>query len=276
MKKIMIMMVMLVAAIAATAQNTKSATQDSTIAALQAENAKLRNDLASVTAAGQANSKGCMHLHLDTLNRKIKGIESCNGWLLGVGAGYDYTSWKVADEGTSGTTGSAVVTVKAGYRHFWFRPEVYGTFGVGNETMEGREYSMMRFGARMNVDFLRFKKVSHRHCPVDPYLFAGLNYTVVRSVKETGVGNIPYDGNMVCGEAGVGATVKLGTFNNGRTKTNVGGKQVSLKRKSEFFLDINIPVSYGTLSKPRLVADAAQPVMTKWSVTPTISLVAKF
>jgi len=276
MKKIMIMMVMLVAAITATAQNTKSATQDSTIAALQAENAKLKNDLQSVTAAGQANSKGCFHLHVDTLNRTIKGVESCNGWMLGVGAGADMMKYEVADENTSGTTNAAVVTAKVGYRHFWFRPEVYGTFGVGNETMEGREYSMMRFGARVNIDFLRFKRVSHRHSPVDPYLFAGLNYTVVRSVKETGVGNIPYDGNQCRAEAGVGCMVKLGTFNNGRTTVNAGGKKVSLKKKSEIFLDINVPFSYGTLSKPRLMSDAKQPVMKCWNVTPTISLVAKF
>lgn len=274
-KNIMMAIIAIFATVTVNAQS-KSFTAADSIKALQQENAKLRNDLQAVTAAGQANSKGCMHLHVDTLRRVIKGVESCNGWMLGVGAGADMMKYEVADEGTSGNTNAAVVTAKFGYRHFWFRPEVYGSFGINNETMEGREYSMMRFGARVNIDFLRFKKVSHRHCPVDPYLFAGLNYTVVRSVKETGVGNIPYDGNQLRGEAGVGAMIKLGTFNNGRTTVNAGGKKVSLKKKSEIFLDINVPFSYGTLSKPRLTSDAKQPVMTCWNVTPTVSLVAKF
>jgi hypothetical protein len=274
MKKIMIMMVMLVAAIAATAQNTKSATQDSTIAALQAENAKLRNDLQSVTAAGQANSKGCFHLHVDTLRRTIKGVEPCNGFYAGVGGGYDFMSYECADENVKDNTGAAVLTAKVGYRHFWFRPELSFTGGFA-ETVDGRDYTMAKFKAVVNIDFLRFAKVSHKHCPIDPYFFAGISYNVIQSKKETGVGTIPYDGNQFRAETGVGAMFKLGTFNNGRTNVVAGGKKVSLKKKSEIFFDINVPLSYGTLKKPRLT-EAEQPVMKCWSVTPTASLVVKF
>jgi len=274
MKKIMIIMMALIAAIFTA--NAQSTTAADSIKALQAENAKLRNDLQAVTAVGESNSKGCLHLHLDTLRRVIKGVESCNGFYAGIGAGYDYTSWSVADENTSGTTGAAVVTAKFGYRHFWFRPEISATVSAGKETIENRDFTAAKFKAVVNFDILRFAKVEERHCPVDPYFFAGISYNVIMSKKETSLGNIPYDGNMVCAEAGVGTMIKLGTFNNGHTKTKVGGKQVSLKRKSEIFLDINVPFSYGTLSKPRLASDAAQPIMKKWSVTPTISLVAKF
>jgi len=274
-KNIMMAIIAIFATVTVNAQS-KSFTAADSIKALQQENAKLKSDLEAVTAVGQSNSKGCMHLHLDTLRRVIKGVESCNGFYAGVGAGADMMKYEVADENTSGTTNAAVVTTKVGYRHFWFRPEAYGVFGLGNETMEGRDYMLMRFGARVNVDFLRFAKVEERHCPVDPYFFAGVNYTVVRSVKETGVGNIPYDGNQFRAEVGLGAMVKLGTFNNGRSNVVVGGKKVSLKKKSEIFLDINVPVSYGTLSKPRLMSDAQQPIMKCWSVTPTASLVVKF
>ena len=252
--------------------NAQSTAQDSTIAALQQENAKLKNDLQSVTAAGQANSKGCFHLHVDTLKRTIKGVESCNGFYAGVGGGYDFMSYEC--ENVKDNTGAPVLTAKVGYRHFWFRPELSFTGGFA-ETVDGRDYTMAKFKAVVNIDFLRFAKVSHRHSPVDPYIFAGISYNVIQRKKETGVGTIPYDGNQFRAEAGVGAMFKLGTFNNGRTNVVAGGKKVSLKKKSEIFLDINVPFSYGTLKKPRLT-EAEQPVMKCWSVTPTASLVVKF
>lgn len=275
MKKIMIMMVMLVAAIAATAQNTKSATQDSTIAALQAENAKLRNDLQATTAVGQANRKGCGALHIDTLKRTITGWEACNGFYMALGGGYNLTKWEVADEGTSGSTGAPVGVIAFGYRHNWLRPEISVAVG-GKENIEDREYQITKFKAVVNIDVLRFKKVHNHHAVIDPYIFGGISYNVIKSKKVTGVGDIPYDGNQFRAEAGLGAWIKLGTFGCGRTNVNSYGKNVSLRNLSQLFLDINLSGSYGELSKPRLAADNAQPIMKNFDVTPTVRLVWKF
>jgi len=275
MKKIMIMMVMLVAAIATVnAQNNKkSLTAQDSIKILLAQNAKLQSDLETVTVVGDANKKGCLHLHLDTLNRKVKGIESCNGFYLGAGAGYDYLSYEV--NGNSKSTQAAVYTVKAGYRHYWSRQEISFTGSFGTQEIEGLEYSVAKVKVMQYFDVLRFKKAEEKHSRFDPYLGVGISYNMITSKTSTNVGNIPYEGNNFRGEFSVGTLYKVGTFNNGHTTQKVYGKNVRLKRKSEFFLDFSINGSYGTLAKPRL-AEAKQPVMKCFELSGLVTGIVKF
>ena len=251
--------------------NAQSTTVDS-LSILKAENQKLKNDLASATATGEANKSGCCHLHIDVETRTIKGVESCNGFYTGIGGGYDMLKYET--EGVEGTTGAPVVTAKLGYRYYWFRPEVSVTGGF-SETIDGRDYKMADFKAVVNVDILRFWRVEEKHFPIDPYVFGGISYNIIKSQKDTPVANLPYDGHNFRGVVGGGFMVKLGTFTNGHSTVVVGDKKYSLKRKSEIFLDINLPFAYGTLAKPRL-AENEQPVMKIWTFTPNASLVVKF
>ena len=284
MKKMFIMMVMLVAAIAATTTTAQaqSFTADSIKAlkaenaALKAANAQLKEDNKAITAVGQANSKGCGSLHVNVAERTIEGFEPCNGWLVSAGFGYDMLWWNVDAENTSGTTGSPVATLKVAYRHHWIRPEVSGTIGVGKkEEIEGREYTMAKFKAGVNIDFGMMGKVKHHHSTIDPYMFFGLSYNVIMSAKETSLARLPYDGNNLRGELGIGTMIKLGSFRNGTTTVNSCGERVKLPKYSQLYLDLNVTGSYGTLSKPRLTSDAQQPTMKNYGLTAMVTLGVK-
>jgi len=267
-KKIMMAVAIFSISMVANAQTA----QDS-IKALQAENARLRADLENTTLVGDANKKGCMHLHLDTLRRTIKGVESCNGFYAGVGAGYDYLQYQVND-GKMQSTGCATLTAKFGYRQYWSRQELSFTGGFGQK-IEGKSYTMAKVRFMQYFDFLRFKKAEKKHCRFDPYIGLGASYNMITSKTTTGVGDIPYEGNNFRAELSLGTWYKVCTFNNGRTTQTVHGRKVSLKRKSEFFLDLSVNGSYGTLSKPRLVQNE-QPIMKLYELNFLVTGIVKF
>jgi hypothetical protein len=283
MKNIVIVMGLVMAAIftQSTTAQAQSFTADSIKAlkaenaALKAANAQLKEDNKAVTAVGQANMKGCGSLIINVAERTIEGFEPCNGWMLSAGAGYDFLKWKVDAEGTEGTTGSAIGILKVGYRYYWFRPEVSGQIGIGKQEVEGRQYTAAKFRAGVNIDFGMMSKVKHHHSVVNPYLYTGICYAVVMSAKETSLARLPYDGNNLRGELGIGAMIKLGTFRNGHITVNSCGEKVTLPKYGQLYLDLNLTGSYGTLSKPRLANDQNQPTMKNKGLTAMVTLGVK-
>lgn len=284
MKNIVIVMGLVMATIftQSTTAQAQSTTAKQKIEALQAENdslkaanAQLKEDNKAITAVGQSNMKGCGSLIINVAERTIEGFEPCNGWMISGGAGYDFLKWNVDAEGTEGTTGSAIGILKVGYRYYWFRPEVSGQIGIGKQEVEGRQYTAAKFRAGVNIDFGMMGHVKHHHSVVNPYLYTGICYAVVMSAKETSLARLPYDGNNFRGELGIGAMIKLGSFRNGTTTVNSCGERVKLPKYGQLYLDLNVTGSYGTLSKPRLAADASQPTMKNLGLTAMVTLGVK-